>query len=73
MIPTLKQLMCLQLLYTLLQAVIDGLCITSLNYYVAGLNLIFKVPRTNVPTYSQMYRYTVKLYRHEHFTLLELE
>ena len=42
----------------------------------AGLNLIFKVPRTNVPTYSQMYRHRVKLYRHEleeHFTLLELE
>ena len=30
-----------------------------------GLNLIFKVQRTNVLTYSQMYRHRVKLYRHE--------
>ena len=43
---------------------------------VPDLHLIFKVPRTNVLTYSQMYRHRVKLYRHEleeHFTLLELE
>ena len=43
---------------------------------VLDLNLIFKVRRTNVLTYSQMYRHRVRLYRHEleeHFTLLELE
>ena len=31
----------------------------------AGLNLIFKVLRINVLTYSQMYRHSVKLHRHE--------
>ena len=35
-------------------------CVTT-----TGLNLIFKVPRTNVLIYIQMYRHSIKLYRHE--------
>ena len=40
----------------------DNINVTTIS---AGLNLIFKVLRINVLTYSQMYRHSVKLYRHE--------
>ena len=38
-------------------------CMHECSNRITDLNLIFKVPRTNVLTYSQMYRHRVKLYK----------